>query len=219
MVGSSNKTPDKRFSYADYQNWPNDERFELIDGVIYNMNAPMRFHQEICMELYRQLANFFLNKICKVYPAPFDVRLPKKSKNEKEIFDVVQPDASVICDPKKLDDKGCLGAPDLIIEVLSSSTSSRDHITKRALYERVGVKEYWLVDPDGRIVMAYKLINGLYQKPEIYNDEARISSVLFPELEIDLKTVFPPAPEGFYSCREYNDMRTEIVERKPSRRK
>jgi len=209
---STKKPDEKRYSYADYQNWPNDDRFELIDGVIYNMNAPLRVHQKICIELSRQFANFFLNKTCEVYAAPFDVRLPKNSKAEDEIFDVVQPDLSVICDQKKLDDKGCLGAPDLIVEVLSPSTSSKDHIKKRALYERSGVREYWLVSPEERIVWVYELVDGQYQKPEIYNDQDKIASILFPDLVVEVKTILPPPPPGF-CCRDYG-IREEIVERK-----
>jgi len=208
-------SPDKkRYSYADYRNWPNDERFELIDGVIYNMNAPLRVHQKICTELSRQFANFFLDKTCEVYAAPFDVRLPKHAKDEDEIFDVVQPDLSVICDPEKLDDKGCLGAPDLIVEVLSPSTSSKDHIKKRALYERSGVREYWLVSPEERIVWVYELVKGQYQKPEIYNDQDKIASALFPDLIIEVKTILPPPPPGF-CCRD-DGIREEYVERKPA---
>lgn len=209
-VTSNAKSP-RRYSYADYLKWPTEERFELINGVIHDMNAPMRVHQKICIELTRQFANFFLNKTCEVYAAPFDVRLPTKSKDPKKIFDVVQPDLSVICDPEKLDDMGCLGAPDLVIEVLSPSTSSKDHIKKRALYERSGVKEYWLVSNEERIVWVYQLLNGQFQKPEIYNDEDDVSSVLFPELIVKVSTILPPAPEGFYR-NDYSGIRQIIVE-------
>ncbi len=201
----------QRYSYADYLKWPGEERFELINGIIHNMNAPMRVHQKICIELTRQFANFFLNKTCEVYAAPFDVRFPKQSKSDDEIFDVVQPDLSVICDHEKLDDKGCLGAPDLIIEVLSPSTSSKDHIKKRALYERSGVKEYWLVSNEERVVWVYQLLNGEFQKPEIYNDEDDIASVLFPDLIVKVSTILPPAPEGFYR-NDYSGIRQEVIE-------
>ncbi|OGK04804.1 MAG: hypothetical protein A2W80_16130 [Candidatus Riflebacteria bacterium GWC2_50_8] len=218
MAGDSERSVKRRYSYADYLNWPNDERFELIDGIIYNMNAPLRIHQKISMELCRQLATFFLGKTCEVYAAPFDVRLPKLSPKDDDIYDVIQPDISVICDPKKLDEKGCLGAPDLVVEVLSSSTSSHDHIRKRALYERTGVKEYWLVDPNNRTVMVYKLVNGIYQKLEGYYDHETVTSGLFPELSLDLKTVFPPHPAG-YVVREYTGIRTEVIKKEPATRK
>ncbi len=210
------KTNDNRYSYADYQNWPNDERFELIDGVIHNMNAPLRIHQKTVTELTKQLAIFFTGKKCEVYVSPFDVRLPKKSKKEDEIFDVVQPDLSVICDQEKLDDKGCLGAPDLIIEVLSPSTASKDHIKKRALYESAGVKEYWLVSAEERIVWVYQLVNGQYQKPEIYNDQNKITSILFPELIVEVNTILPPPPPGFH-CQD-DGIRQEIIKRKPAQK-
>jgi len=211
---NTEKHDEKRYSYADYLNWPNDERFELIDGVIHNMNAPLRVHQKTVTELTKQLAIFFTGKTCEVYVAPFDVRLPKHAKTEDEIFDVVQPDLSVICDQAKLDDKGCLGAPDLIVEVLSPSTSSKDHIKKRALYERSGVREYWLVSPEERIVWVYELVKGQYQKPEIYNDQDKIASGLFPDLVVEVKTILPPPPPGF-CCRD-DGIREEVVKRKPA---
>ena len=145
MVANARRTNNRKQSYADYQTWPDDERYEIIDGIVYAMNAPLRVHQEILLEMARQFANYLKGKPCKVYIAPFDVRFTDRAKNEDEIFDVVQPDLSVICDHDKLDDKGCLGSPDLVVEILSPSSASYDNIKKRALYEKYGVKEFWLV--------------------------------------------------------------------------
>ncbi len=197
MAGNAQRDTHEELSYADYLNWPNDERFEIIDGVSYAMNAPLRIHQEILVEFTRQFANHFKNKTCKVYVAPFDVRLASRSKKDDEIFDVVQPDISVICDPGKLDEKGCLGAPDLIVEILSPATMSYDNGKKRALYEKTGVKEFWLVHPTDGMVMAYRLKDGLYGKPEIFDRLSGAQSAIFPDLHIDLIEVFGPIPDGY----------------------
>jgi Uma2 family endonuclease len=137
MAGQSQKKQ-KKFSYADYLTWNDENRCELIDGRVFNMNAPTRAHQEILLDLGTVMNLFFKDKSCKVYIAPFDVRLPKDSKENDKIFDVVQPDISVICDSEKLDNHGCVGAPDLVVEILSSSTASYDQIKKRALYPPLG---------------------------------------------------------------------------------
>ncbi len=197
MAGNAQRDTHDELSYADYLNWPNDERFEIIDGVSYAMNAPLRIHQEILVEFTRQFANHFKNKTCKVYVAPFDVRLASRSKRDEEIFDVVQPDISVICDPDKLDEKGCLGAPDLIVEILSPASMSYDNVKKRALYEKTGVKEFWLVHPTDGMVMAYRLKDGLYGKPEIFDRLSGAQSAIFPDLRIDLIEVFGPIPDGY----------------------
>lgn len=191
MVAARKKTP-KRFSYADYQGWDDNERYELIDGVVYDMNAPLRIHQKYVVELVRQMSNFFLEKPCEVYVAPFDVRLPRRSKKDKDIFDVVQPDISIICDQSKLDDKGCVGAPDLVVEVTSPSTAGKDQVKKRALYESNGVREYWLLHPDDRLVFVYLLGKEGYGKPEVYDETMTVKSAIFPELSIDLAALFPP---------------------------
>jgi Uma2 family endonuclease len=195
MAGSINKNS-KKYSYADYLQWQDDKRREIIDGVIYDMNAPLRIHQKISMALSVQLYSYFENSMCEVYVAPFDVRLPEKSTNNQDIFDVVQPDISVICDENKLDEKGCVGAPDLVIEVMSPSTASLDNIKKRELYEKVRVKEYWILDPVNRMTIVYQMgKDKLYKKPVWYSDRGVISSNLFPELRIRLENVFPKLPE------------------------
>ena len=195
MTNSTKKNIKRKYSYADYIQWDNDKRYEIIEGVVYDMNAPLRFHQEILVELSRQFANYLKNHSCKIYVAPFDVRLPKRSRKNDKIHTVIQPDISIVCDKNKLDKHGCVGAPDLIVEILSPSTASKDHIKKRRLYEQHKVNEYWLVDPSNRIVTIYNLENKSYGKPQVFNASAKIIPALFPELEIDMSEVFPKLPK------------------------
>ncbi|PKL50126.1 MAG: Uma2 family endonuclease [Candidatus Riflebacteria bacterium HGW-Riflebacteria-2] len=197
MAGNAQRDTQEEISYADYLNWPKDERFEIIDGVSYAMNAPLRIHQKVSGEFFRQFANYFKGKTCEVYAAPFDVRLASRSKRDDEIFDVVQPDISIICDPDKLDEKGCFGSPDLIVEILSPATMSYDNVKKRALYEKTGVREFWLVHPTDGMVMAYRLKDGLYSKPEIFDRLSGAQSGIFPDLIIDMTEVFGPIPDGY----------------------
>jgi Uma2 family endonuclease len=122
------------------------------------------------------------------------VRLYRKSKKDKDITRVVQPDISVICDSKKIDDRGCLGAPDFIIEIISPSSASHDHILKRRLYEENGVREYWLVDPTNRIINVYSHNKSYkFKEYEVYASDAQLSSAVFPDLTIDFKKVFSTA--------------------------
>jgi len=157
-----------RFTYGDYCRWPDDERWELIDGDAYDMSpAPARTHQQLVVELTTQIHNFLRDKPCAVYSAPFDVRLPRGDEADDAVDTVVQPDIAVICDPAKLDDAGCRGAPDWIIEVLSPRTAAKDQILKRDLYEKHGVREYWLLHPIDRVLTIYRLANGVYGKPDV----------------------------------------------------
>jgi Uma2 family endonuclease len=180
------------YTYGDYLTWDDNERWELIDGVPYNMSpAPSRRHQRIATELTRQFATFLLNKSCQVYAAPFDVRLPEANENVSDISTVVQPDIAVICDADKLDDAGCSGAPDLIVEITSPSTSRKDHKEKFFRYERAGVREYWLVDPDATTVTVFTLgTDTRYGRPDVFSDDETITVGVLPELVIDLKLAF-----------------------------
>lgn len=181
-----------RYTYSDYLTWNDDQRWELIDGVAYNMTpAPSRLHQQIALELSRQVANYLLDKPCQVFAAPFDVRLPEGDESADETYTVVQPDISVVCDSHKLDDAGCIGAPDLIVEIISPPSSRRDHKEKFVCYERAGVKEYWLADPVSKTVMVFKLgFDNRYGRPDVYADEEKVSVGVLPGLEIDLQLVF-----------------------------
>lgn len=145
------------FTFRDYQKWDGDERYELIDGEAFGMSpAPSRRHQDVVFGLARQLADALEDGPCKVYLAPFDVRLPRGLEDDADVDTVVQPDISVICDEKKLDDAGCRGAPDVIVEVTSLATAARDRVVKRDLYQLHGVAEYWLIDPEKRSLTIYR---------------------------------------------------------------
>jgi Uma2 family endonuclease len=183
---------DELFTYGDYLKWDDDERWELIDGIAYNMTpAPSRFHQKISLELILQLGNFFRKTPCDVYAAPFDVRLPEGDEADEAVRTVVQPDISVICDQSKLDDKGCKGSPDLIVEIVSPSTARKDMKEKFVRYERAGVREYWIVDPSGKIVTVFKLSSeGLFGRPDVYGKEDRIKISIVEGLEVELLSVF-----------------------------
>lgn len=180
------KRDGERHTYGDYLTWPEETRYELIDGVAYAMApAPMRQHQEVLGELFRQVANALLGHPCRAFIAPFDVRLPKAEEADEAIDTVVQPDLSVVCDPHKLDARGCRGAPDWIVEVLSPATAGHDHILKRAVYERAGVREYWLVHPVDRIVTVYRLEGGRFGVPEVRELKGRQEVKVLPEVVID----------------------------------
>lgn len=174
------------YTYADYAHWPEDQRWELIDGVAYAMAAPQRIHQEIVFEMGRQIGNYLQGKPCKGYVAPFDVRLPRKHEADDQVDTVVQPDVSVICDRSKLDDKGCRGASDWIVEVLSPSTTLKDMNTKTRLYEQHGVREYWIIHPTERWVMVYTLnAQRQYSRPNVYGMDIPTAAQIFPDLAID----------------------------------
>ena len=150
---------EERYTYADYCKWDDGERWELIDGKAYAMSpAPSWKHQGILGELYGQIRNHLKGKPCKVFVAPFDVRLNAGAGDDT----VVQPDIVVICDRTKISGTGCVGTPDMVIEILSPSTSVHDRVVKYKLYLQYGVREYWIVDPDEKSVAAHMLDNGRY---------------------------------------------------------
>ena len=183
------------YTYSDYFTWPWDEMKELIRGKIYKMSpAPNSKHQITAGNLFGLLWNYLRGKKCQVFIAPFDVRLPLSSEGraDKDITTVVQPDICVVCDPSKIDVRGCLGAPDWIIEILSSSTSSKDLHEKFDVYEEAGVKEYWVVHPQEQTLLIYTLnAIGKYEgvlKPYIRTD--RVSPLTLPGLMLSLNEVF-----------------------------
>lgn len=182
----------KTYSYADYLQWTDKERVELIEGVPYLMTpAPSTKHQQIVRELVIEFGTFLRNKQCQVFSAPFDVRLLKENKTKNhDIYTVVQPDLVVVCDKSKLDKRGCIGTPDLVIEVLSPSTAAHDYIRKMDLYEKHGVKEYWIVQPTDEIVMVFNLKDSLFGKPAIYDKTSKIQVSIIEGFEINLCQVF-----------------------------
>lgn len=191
---SSNAIKDtKIYTYKDYLTWPEGERWELIDGTAYAMSpAPNRLHQEILRELMFHFTGYLRGKACKVYPAPFDVRLPRNGKIDDAIPTVVQPDITIVCDHKKLNNRGCKGSPDLVIEILSPSTASYDVIKKREIYEQSGILEYWIVDPVHQIITRFYMNEDLskYREAEYFSKDNIIKPVIFPDLQIDLKEIF-----------------------------
>jgi len=181
------------FSYKDYLSWDADnERWELIDGIAYDMSpAPTRKHQELSTIILTEFYNYLKDKDCSVYAAPFDVRLPEGFQADNEIKTVVQPDISVFCDENKLDDKGAIGAPDLIIEILSPSTAAKDLREKFLLYESVGVKEYWIVDPANKTLTVYNLDeNEKYPRGKVFAGEDKVRVGIFKDMEIKMEDVF-----------------------------
>lgn len=181
---------EQKYSYADYLTWDKDERWEILDGVPYMQAAPSRVHQEISGELHRQFANYLQSKPCKVYHAPFCVRLDIEM-NDNDIKNVVEPDITIVCDNSKLDEKGCKGSPDMIIEIISPSTGKKDKVIKFNKYEKARVREYWIVEHDQKLVSVFTLeSNGRYGRPEMYTDEDKINISIFQNLEIDLQSVF-----------------------------
>jgi Uma2 family endonuclease len=190
----------EHYTYADYLEWDEDFRAEIINGAVYAMSPPLTVHQRIVLNLARKIGNYLEGKTCEVFVAPFGVRLfPEADRSDDT---VVEPDLAVVCDPSKIDERGCNGAPDLIIEILSPSTSNRDKMLKFNLYLEAGVREYWVVDPNAKVVQVHTLNQGKYVTTVygIYNpgdkDERRYSPDIAPVsvlqgFSIDLKTIFP----------------------------
>ncbi|TFJ91932.1 Uma2 family endonuclease [Lentibacillus salicampi] len=180
-----------KYSYADYLTWGEGERVELIGGEVFDMSpSPSRRHQKILGELFTAFSVFLRDKECEVFFAPFDVRLYTENKQDDEIDHVVQPDLSVVCDPNKLDDKGCIGAPDIIIEVLSPSSVKMDRWTKYQLYEKAGVKAYWVVDPVQGSVEIHHLADERYEFQGVYTEEDTVDVSVLTGMELVLSQIF-----------------------------
>ncbi len=178
------------YSYADYLLWKFQERVELLKGRIFKMSpAPSRKHQEVSSSLHGEMYISFRDQPCKLYAAPFDVRLATKNQKDEEIVTVVQPDLCIICDQDKLDDRGCIGAPDLIAEILSPGNSKKEIKHKYDLYEEAGVKEYWTVHPLDEIITVYVLDKGKYRALKPIVDDY-VTSELFPNLKIHTDEIF-----------------------------
>lgn len=180
------------YSYADYLTWQFDVTVELIKGKIFKKAAaaPKRIHQRVSIKLAAKLYNFLEGHRCQVYDAPFDVRFTKGSKDDKKIHDVVQPDICVICDPEKLDDRGCIGAPDLIVEILSPGNSKVELQNKYQLYEENGVKEYWVIHPEQQTFFIYTLIENKYRPSRLLTSGDVVESVAVPGFVLDLEEFF-----------------------------
>ena len=167
-----------RYTFADVLTWTEDDRIELIDGEACMMAPLSRIHQKVSFEIGRQIGNYLDGKKCEVYQAPFGVRLFEKDGDAPgDVSTMVEPDISIVCDKNKLDKHGCKGAPDMIAEVLSPSSLRQDRFVKLGLYQRAGVREYWIVEPETRTVQVYMLENGIFQPSAFYGpgDVAKVN--------------------------------------------
>lgn len=180
------------YSYADYLTWPMDLVAELIQGRLFKKDAaaPNRIHQRVSLKLSVKLYQFLEGKTCQVYEAPFDVRFPNDSKEDHQIFDVVQPDICVVCDPSILDDRGCIGAPELIVEILSPGNSELELNHKYELYESSGVREYWIIHPEYHNLFIYTWVNGTYVPSRLFTAGDVIESQVVKGFKLDLEEFF-----------------------------
>ena len=181
----------KRYTYEDYLNWPNDERWELIEGVPHMQAASAWQHQAITFELGRQFGNYLIGKSCSAFTAPFDLIILDGVIDDGKSKNVVQPDLLVVCNKSGLKGTGYFGTPDLIIEVCSPSTIRNDKVLKFNKYEKAGVKEYWIVEPEGKFISIFTLQeNKRYGRPEIYTEVDKVKVGIFENLIVDLQLVF-----------------------------
>lgn len=183
----------KTYSYADYLQWKFDERIELIKGRIFKMSpAPSSAHQRISRKILVALDIYLQKKPYEVFAAPFDVRLPRKSKEEnKDLISVVQPDICVICDRSKIDERGCLGAPDIVVEIISPGNNKTELQNKYEVYEESGVQEYWIVSPQDKTFMKYTLNqDGVYVASKLMPSEGEVTTPVLPGFVLNLEEVF-----------------------------
>ena len=180
------------YSYASYLTWLFDDRVELIKGKVFKMSpAPSPLHQEISANISSALHNYLKDKPCKIYYAPFDVRFPKESQADKDIYTVLQPDICVICDRTKIDGRGCIGAPDIVIEILSPESNRTELLNKYKVYEEFGVKEYWVVSPIEKTFLKYTLNeSGKYFPSKLFTLSEKVYSAILPGFELKLDEVF-----------------------------
>lgn len=182
---------ERHYTYADLLTWDDNTRYELYDGVPVALASPSNIHQEISVDLSTQFRNYLRGKKCKVYYAPFDVRLfEEDGERPEDVNLVLQPDLMVVCDHSKVDRRGVHGAPDLVIEILSSGTARYDRLVKFNLYQQAGVREYWIVDPTARMVSVHTLVDGQY-RTAAYGADSSIRVGVLDDCTIDLSTVFP----------------------------
>ena len=182
----------KLYTYKDYLKLPDDQRYEIIDGILYMAPSPSTQHQRVSRKLLVLIDNHLKGKECEVFNSPYDVLLTNNNEDkENDIKIVVQPDIFVVCDESKITKNNCVGSPDFIIEIVSPSMPSRDYVKKLYLYEKHKVKEYWIVNYIRNEVTVFKLNeDGDYDVPEIYKDDVNVKVGIFEDLIIDLKEIF-----------------------------
>jgi len=180
------------YTYADYLKWKFEERLELFRGKIFKLSAPNTKHQTVAAKLHLRIGGYLENRPCFVFIAPFDVRLPVKNrKKDNEITTVVQPDLGIVCDTSKIDERGCCGAPDLVIEILSPGNSQKEVQFKYELYEEAGVKEYWIINPvEENIVVHILNDKGKFEGLKMYAAGHIIQSYCIEGLQVDVKEIF-----------------------------
>jgi len=186
------------YSYADYFRWKFEDRMELVRGKVFKLlSVSSTLHQQVCGLLYIKLCASLIPHGFEVFIAPFDVRLSNRSNADEDIYTVVQPDLCVICSPDKVDERGCIGSPDLIIEVLSEGNNRRELIEKFDVYEEAGVREYWIIHPIKKYFFLYYLNEkGKYQSAgkNLYGRE--VASVIFPNFKLNMQDLFRDKKEG-----------------------
>ena len=186
---------DKTYTYADYLTWTFDERLEILKGKLFKMTpAPNRYHQRLSGIIFNQLSNFLKGKPCHVYSAPFDVRLSRKNAADETVTTVFQPDICVVCDLEKLDDRGCVGAPDIVVEILSPGNNKKELRNKFEIYEEAGIKEYWVVWPLSQTFLKYTLNEAeKYVPSRILTSGDLVTTPALPGFVLDLEEVFEEA--------------------------
>lgn len=169
----------KIITIDDYEAYPDDERIEVFEGVPYAMASPSLIHQRLSIELSYLLKDYIRKKkgMCEVLAAPFDVKL------SDDLLTIVQPDVMIVCDPSKLDKNRCNGAPDFIIEIVSSGNAAHDYVKKLNYYQYYGVKEYWIVDPDNQVITIYDFERELYAKRYTFDDKVKVG--IYEDFYID----------------------------------
>jgi len=186
---------DKTYTYADYLQWTFDDRLEILKGKLFKMTpAPNRFHQDVSGIIFRDIANHLKGRPCKVYSAPFDVRLSRKNTADESVTTVFQPDICVICDLTKLDDRGCVGAPDIVVEILSPGNNKKELRNKYEIYEEAGVLEYWIIWPLEKTFLRYTLNEaGKYTASRVLTLGDEVTTPVLPGFILDLEEVFEEA--------------------------
>ena len=181
---------ERKYTYKEYLDFPEEQRWELIEGQPYMQATPSWQHQAILRELIIKFGSYLKGKTCKVFSSPFDLILTNE-ENEKDSQNVFQPDLLVVCDTNKLKGTGYVGTPDLIVEIVSPSTARNDKFYKFNIYEKFGVKEYWIIEPDIKLISVFTLNeNGRYGRPEIYSETDSIIVNVLKDLKIDLSDIF-----------------------------
>jgi Uma2 family endonuclease len=180
------------YNYADYMKWKFEERLELFKGRIFKMGAPNTIHQTVLLNLSSEFRSYLKGKTCRVFIAPYDVRLPSKGcKKDEEITTVVQPDICIVCEPSKVDERGVCGAPDLVVEILSPGNSKKEIRDKYELYEEAGVKEYWVINPTEQNIFVFFLEQeGKFSSPKVYTGGDKLNARAVPGLSINVNEIF-----------------------------